>query len=668
MGLVKGRKGTPGKVSAAPTAAVVSGPPSRPLPPKGFPKGDYAAGASGTRGAKSWLKLFVQQDDADIDAIAAGSGSSSESSSSSGDDDAHSSNTDVGSVEFGHDGAAFADASRSKHHSRHRNGGKLAGAGVGAGSRGPEKAIGQRNEGEGGIEGPERAGGVAGQLQLRGKPQRSGSGGGGGGGNTSRYLAEFTELSRLGSGASGEVWKVRHRLDRRVYAVKKIDLNSRENHAIGHKLRREVTTISRLLHKHVVRYYAAWVEQFDCAEDDPHCSSKTGGSSSGSSGVLGDFTSATGGDHTRSGSGSGSPVTPAWGRLHAAAVVGSNHYDRSPVRGTSSSGRTGPSVVGLGLGRSLIMDDIDAELASAFSPNEGRPPHLDPRHVAAVLDASTHGAGSPGTRTVVNREGGAGGSGAVGDTAAGVSRGSSQHASNPAVPHRQRSRSCSMGSQADTVAPSRKFFHYDSSSSSSSSSCSSSSSDSDSTNSMDEEDERAGEAGEGEGIDDSYSYYLGGVLGGGLGLDRRTLRANPPGAQSSSAVQQQHRQSNAQALKAQARPRRWLFIQMEYCCGTLRETIDQGRVYQEVSQIVKLLRQLLEALAYIHGRRIIHRDLKVSLLCTSQLVVFVLQRVKSTFEEPYVFILCVFPPSPSFLSPPSSVLFHAFNWPRGPSR
>lgn len=80
--------------------------------------------------------------------------------------------------------------------------------------------------------------------------------------DSSRYGQEFVEMSRLGSGASGQVWKVRNKLDRRIYAVKKIDLNAAENASVGQaKIRREVTTISRLLHKHIVRYYAAWVEE-----------------------------------------------------------------------------------------------------------------------------------------------------------------------------------------------------------------------------------------------------------------------------------------------------------------------------------------------------------------------------------------------------------------------
>jgi translation initiation factor 2-alpha kinase 4 len=76
----------------------------------------------------------------------------------------------------------------------------------------------------------------------------------------SRYHKEFQEIQLLGKGGGGEVWKVKNNLDRRAYAVKKILLNPTDK-ASNNRIRREVTTISSLLHKHIVRYYAAWVEK-----------------------------------------------------------------------------------------------------------------------------------------------------------------------------------------------------------------------------------------------------------------------------------------------------------------------------------------------------------------------------------------------------------------------
>ena len=86
------------------------------------------------------------------------------------------------------------------------------------------------------------------------------------GGTTSRYLSDFVEMGVLGRGGGGEVVKVKNRLDRRIYAIKKIILESEHGRfaKVGalqnRKLRREVTTISRMTHPHIVRYYQAWVE------------------------------------------------------------------------------------------------------------------------------------------------------------------------------------------------------------------------------------------------------------------------------------------------------------------------------------------------------------------------------------------------------------------------
>jgi ubiquitin-protein ligase len=88
----------------------------------------------------------------------------------------------------------------------------------------------------------------------------------------SRYQTDFVELAPLGRGGGGEVVKAINRLDRRIYAIKRIVLESEDPDHEGEaaknqraviqnqKLRREVTTISRMTHKNIVRYYQAWVE------------------------------------------------------------------------------------------------------------------------------------------------------------------------------------------------------------------------------------------------------------------------------------------------------------------------------------------------------------------------------------------------------------------------
>eukprot|EP00913_Durusdinium_trenchii_P016688 g15687.t1 len=54
-----------------------------------------------------------------------------------------------------------------------------------------------------------------------------------------------------------------------------------------------------------------------------------------------------------------------------------------------------------------------------------------------------------------------------------------------------------------------------------------------------------------------------------------------------------------------------LYIQMEFCDGTtLREAIISGELQKDEALIWKLFRQVLDALAYVHSKDLIHRDVK----------------------------------------------------------
>ena len=75
----------------------------------------------------------------------------------------------------------------------------------------------------------------------------------------SRYYEEFAEIALLGRGAGGAVWSCQNLLDNRTYAIKKIHLESSDSTSIN----REVRLLSSIMHKNIVRYYSAWIEEAD---------------------------------------------------------------------------------------------------------------------------------------------------------------------------------------------------------------------------------------------------------------------------------------------------------------------------------------------------------------------------------------------------------------------
>ncbi|XP_041062093.1 eukaryotic translation initiation factor 2-alpha kinase 1 isoform X2 [Carcharodon carcharias] len=76
---------------------------------------------------------------------------------------------------------------------------------------------------------------------------------------TSRYLNEFEETEILGKGSYGEVYKVRNKLDRQLYAIKKILMKKITKYDCM-KVLREVKVLAGLQHPHIVGYHTAWME------------------------------------------------------------------------------------------------------------------------------------------------------------------------------------------------------------------------------------------------------------------------------------------------------------------------------------------------------------------------------------------------------------------------
>ncbi|EEY65699.1 serine/threonine protein kinase [Phytophthora infestans T30-4] len=110
----------------------------------------------------------------------------------------------------------------------------------------------------------------------------------------SRYHGDFKELGLLGRGGGGEVVKVQNRLDRQLYAVKKVKLDP-DDKTMKKKILREVKTISRMQHRHIVRYFQAWIEgESGMSSDDEEEDSDLSDQESELSDAVGTMGSSTG--------------------------------------------------------------------------------------------------------------------------------------------------------------------------------------------------------------------------------------------------------------------------------------------------------------------------------------------------------------------------------------
>lgn len=84
----------------------------------------------------------------------------------------------------------------------------------------------------------------------------------------SRYESDFKELEIVGRGGCGEVARSANRLDKRIYAVKKVRLDSDATRGEARRQLREVEALATVFHPHVVRYYQAWIEGILHEDDD----------------------------------------------------------------------------------------------------------------------------------------------------------------------------------------------------------------------------------------------------------------------------------------------------------------------------------------------------------------------------------------------------------------
>ncbi|CAI5464591.1 unnamed protein product, partial [Closterium sp. Yama58-4] len=182
----------------------------------------------------------------------------------------------------------------------------------------------------------------------------------------SRYLSDFEEVAMLGKGGFGSVVLCVNKLDGRKYAIKRIPLRGKSP-ALNSKILREVATLSRLQHQHVVRYYQAWFET-----DLTHSHSVPGGGTAG----KGDAAAGVGGA-------GGDEVDGAWAwrvfrqvvegllHVHGQGII---HRDLTPTN-LFVDPRGDIKIGDFGLG-------ITTQHACAPT-SPARPPHLRPLHAAS---------------------------------------------------------------------------------------------------------------------------------------------------------------------------------------------------------------------------------------------------------------------------------------------
>ncbi|CAG2107984.1 unnamed protein product, partial [Medioppia subpectinata] len=73
------------------------------------------------------------------------------------------------------------------------------------------------------------------------------------------FNTQFIEMSAIGSGGFGTVFKVKHRLDDKIYAVKRVQFGTFSEEE-KQKVLKEVKSLAKLDSDFVVKYYNSWLE------------------------------------------------------------------------------------------------------------------------------------------------------------------------------------------------------------------------------------------------------------------------------------------------------------------------------------------------------------------------------------------------------------------------
>ena len=76
-----------------------------------------------------------------------------------------------------------------------------------------------------------------------------------------KFKKSFKNPEVIGRGSFGQVWRCIHKLDNRAYAVKRIELEEfDESDVMNSLVFREVSAMSVIHHKNIVRFITCWLE------------------------------------------------------------------------------------------------------------------------------------------------------------------------------------------------------------------------------------------------------------------------------------------------------------------------------------------------------------------------------------------------------------------------
>uniref|UniRef100_A0A803T8K8 Eukaryotic translation initiation factor 2 alpha kinase 2 n=1 Tax=Anolis carolinensis TaxID=28377 RepID=A0A803T8K8_ANOCA len=79
-----------------------------------------------------------------------------------------------------------------------------------------------------------------------------------------RFLSEFTDIEKLDSGGYGNVFKAKHKIDNKTYAVKRVKLMKGKEE----KTYKEVKVLAELAHENIVRYFGCWIGEDTFASEE----------------------------------------------------------------------------------------------------------------------------------------------------------------------------------------------------------------------------------------------------------------------------------------------------------------------------------------------------------------------------------------------------------------